>query len=100
MKSYGAEETRLNIPECQFDFPVNIVLSDKTVLENVSDFVKGQPAVSVNERAAVSNVISVSAPKAGETYTLNISDSLTDVWGAKIENRKRSFLKQVTAGRN
>lgn len=93
MKSYGAEETRLNIPECQFDFPVNIVLSDKTVLENVSDFVKGQPAVSVNERAAVSNVISVSAPKAGETYTLNISDSLTDVWGAKIEKPETFFFK-------
>lgn len=93
VKSYGAEETRLNIPECQFDFPVNIILSDKTVLENVSGFVKGQPAVSVNERAAVSNVISVFAPKAGETYTLNISDSLTDVWGAKIEKPETFFFK-------
>ena len=92
-RSYSAEETRLNTPECLFDSPVSIVLSDKTVLENAGDFISAEPKVAVNERQAVSNIISFQPSEAGKVYTLKVQDSLSDVWGAKLDRSETFFFK-------
>lgn len=93
VQTYNAEETRLKTPECLFDFPINLVLSDRTVLANVSNFVKAQPSVNVYEHESVSNVVSLYPSKAGEIYTLNVSAALTDVWGAKLSKGETFFFK-------
>lgn len=92
-RSFTAEQTRLNPPECRYDAPVSIVLSDKTVLGNVGDFVKGSPAVVVNNRETVSEYVSVFAPKAGQTYAVTVSDGLTDVWGNRIERPATFYFR-------
>lgn len=92
-RSFTAEQTRLNPPECRFDAPVNIVLSDKTVLGGISGFVKGSPAVTVNNRETVSEYVSVFAPKAGQSYAVTVSDDLTDVWGNRIERPATFYFR-------
>ena len=94
-KTYTAEETRLNPPVCQYDSSLRIILTDRTVLENVSGFVKGEPAVFVNDRAETSNAVYFSAPKAGQSYTVTVSEKLKDVWGSELV-RPETFMFKVT----
>ena len=83
-KTYSAAETRGRPPVCQYDASVRINLSDRTVLENVSNFIKGEPAVLVNDREDTSKSVYLSIPKAGQLYTVTVSDQMKDVWGAEL----------------
>ncbi len=83
-KTYAAEETRILPPVCRYDSTIRIDLSDRTVLENVSDFIKGDPAISVNNREDTSRIVYLSVPKAGQLYTVTVSDQMKDVWGAEL----------------
>ena len=91
LKTYTAENTRLLPPVCRYDAPIRINLSDRTVLADVSDFVKGTPAVSVTEREETSDAVSLSAPKAGQLYTVTVSDEMKDVWDAPLK-RSETFM--------
>ena len=90
-KTYTAEETRLNPPLCQYDSSIRILLTDRTVRENVSEFIKGEPAVSVENREDTADYIYLSAPKAGLHYTVTVSDQMKDVWGGELI-RSETFM--------
>ena len=94
-KSYSAEASRLNPPLCQYNMPIRINLTDRTVQENVSDFVKGTPNVSVDNREETSDIIFLSAPKAGQLYTVTVSNLMQDVWGAELAHSE-TFLFKVS----
>ena len=93
LQSFSAEQSRLKTPECRFDASVDIVLSDKTVLGNASEFVKVTPAAAVADREYVSNTISLFPQEAGQTYAVSVSESLTDVWGNKIAAPATFYFK-------
>ena len=93
LKTYTAEETRLHPPVCQYDSALRIRLTDRTVLENVSEFVKGSPFVSVTNREETSDTIFFSTPNAGQLYTVTVSDKMKDVWGSAL-NRSETFMFQ------
>ena len=93
LKSYTPQETRANPPECLFDYPVNIVLSGETVLENVGDFLKTKPLLSIQERPQVSNLISMYAPQAESFYSISLSDQLIDVWGSPLQQPVEFFFR-------
>ncbi|MBO4643321.1 MAG: hypothetical protein J5716_01790 [Alphaproteobacteria bacterium] len=90
-KTYTAEETRLNPPVCVFDSALRIRLTDRTVQGNISDFVKGEPAISVDNRETTSDLIFFSAPKADQLYTVTVSDQMKDVWGSELV-RPETFM--------
>ncbi|MBR1778252.1 MAG: hypothetical protein IJ752_06690 [Alphaproteobacteria bacterium] len=94
-RTYTAAESQEQKPICQYESGIRIRLTDRTVLENVSDFVKGKPAVSVTDRTEISDVIFISAPKAGQFYELTISDQMKDVWGSELI-RPETFVFQTT----
>ena len=93
IQSVSAEQSRLKTPECRFDAPVGVVLSDKTVLENASKFVKATPAATVADREYVSDTVSLFPQKAGQTYAVSVSGETTDVWGNKIAAPATFYFK-------
>lgn len=92
-KNHPVDAVRLTPPLCQYDMPIRIDLTDRTVLGNISDFVTGDPAVIVSDREEISDRIFLSAPKADQLYTVTVSHQLQDVWGGKIIGSEKIMFK-------
>lgn len=81
---YSMEELKKIKPLCRFDRDINIRLSDEAGMDKISSLVEIRPEGKVLDGSFPRDTINLPRLKAGTDYTVVVSGTLTDVWGAAL----------------